>query len=55
MAAYVTSDIVGELTFDRNWNMLLSEANRCILHTLSGGVACIKIVARIPGSYNANR
>ena len=44
MAAYVTSDIMGDLTFNRNWNMLLSEENRWILRTLSGGVACINMV-----------
>ena len=44
ICGYLTSDIMGDLTFNRNWNMLLSGENRWILKTLPGGVALINMV-----------
>jgi hypothetical protein len=44
LVAYVTSDIMGDLTFSRNWNMLKSEENRYILDLLPQGVRGINMV-----------
>lgn len=44
VVGYVTSDIMGDLTFSRNWDMLKSTANRYILELLPRGVLGINMV-----------
>ncbi len=42
--AYVTSDIMGEITFDRSWNTIERDENRHILRIISQGVAGLNLV-----------
>ncbi len=42
--AYVTSDIMGEITFDRSWNPIERDENRHILRIISQGVAGLNLV-----------
>jgi hypothetical protein len=44
LTAYVTSDIMGDVTFSRNWGMLKSEENRFLMELLPKGVLGINIV-----------
>ena len=43
--SYVMSDIMGDNTFSRNWNMMESEDNRAILDVLAKGVAGLHMVS----------
>ena len=47
VTSYLMSDIMGDLTFSRNWNMLDSESSRWILSTVHKGVACINMVKSV--------
>lgn len=42
--SYVLSDIMGDSTFSRNWNMMESKDNRGILQVLAKGVAGLHMV-----------
>ena len=42
--SYVLSDIMGDNTFSRNWNMMESKDNRGILQVLAKGVAGLHMV-----------
>ena len=41
---YLMTDIMGDITFHRNWKMMESVSNRGILETLSKGVAGLNMV-----------
>ena len=43
-SGYLMSDIMGDITFHRNWNMMKSSENRELLGTLSKGVAGLNMV-----------
>ena len=43
--AYVTSDVMGETSFSRSWDLVRSDTNRQILTTVSRGVASLNIVS----------
>ena len=47
VTSHLMSDIMGDLTFSRNWNMIDSESNRWILSTVHKGVACINMVKSV--------
>lgn len=49
LVAYVTSDIMSDATFSRNWNMLNSKENRYIVELLATGVLGVNMV-RLPSS-----
>jgi len=44
-AAYVTSDIMGKITFNCNWNMMENKANRHMIAIISQGVAGLNLVS----------
>lgn len=44
LLSYVTSDIMGETVFSRNWNVLQSDEHRDILEFLPEGVAGVNLV-----------
>lgn len=46
--AYVASDIMGDMTFNRNWNVMESEEHRGVLEILAEGVAGLNLVGRVP-------
>lgn len=41
---WLVNDIMGDITFHRNWNMLTSEENRDVLKVLNGGVGGLNMV-----------
>ena len=41
---YLMTDIMGDITFHRNWKMMESSKNRELLKTLSAGVAGLNMV-----------
>lgn len=43
--SYLMSDIMGDVTFSKNWNMQLSEKNRHIIDILSFGACLINTVS----------
>lgn len=44
LVAYCTSDIMGDTTFSRNWNMLDSQENRDIFYLLPRGIGGLSLV-----------
>jgi len=44
--AYCTSDIMGDTTFSRSWNMLHSEENRDMYYVLPRGIGGLSLVSR---------
>ena len=44
MVSYLVFDIMGDLTFSKNWNLLLNEENRPLAEEVPMGVAGIHIV-----------
>ena len=46
-SAFVTSDIMGNIAFSRNWNMMESVKNRYILPVISQGVAGLNLASEI--------
>ncbi len=48
--AFVTSDIMGKITFNRNWNMMKKKENRHMITIISQGVAGLNLV-RLKQSY----
>jgi cytochrome P450 len=45
---YVTSDTMGDVTFNRNWNVLQSSENRGILEILPQGVSGLNLSGHMP-------
>ena len=45
LTSYVTSDIMGDMSFSRNWNVLESDENRDIVEFLPQGVAGVNLVS----------
>ena len=43
--AYLTSDIMGEITFSHDWNTIQNPKNRPILSIISQGVAGLNLVS----------
>ena len=41
---YLMSDIIGDIVFNRNWNMMANEENRPIIDTLAQGVSGLNMV-----------
>ena len=48
--AYLINDIIGEIIFNRKWNMMEDEKYRDILELLPIGILGINIVRRTPAS-----
>ena len=44
--AYLTSDIMGEITFSQDWNTIQNPKNRPILTVISQGVAGLNLVSK---------
>ncbi|KAF2645497.1 cytochrome P450 [Massarina eburnea CBS 473.64] len=48
LVAYCFSDIMGETTFSKSWDLQKSEENRSIYHILPQGIAGLSLVGHIP-------
>jgi cytochrome P450 len=46
---YLVNDIMGDITFHNNWNMLTSEENREVIQTLNQGVGGLIMMGHMPG------
>ncbi|TVY17733.1 Cytochrome P450 monooxygenase apf7 [Lachnellula arida] len=54
LISYAMSDIMGEIVFSKNWNVLQSPENRDILEFLPHGVAGVNITGYMPGLLKFN-
>jgi hypothetical protein len=45
---WLVNDIMGDITFHRNWNMLTSDENRDVLQILNQGVGGLNMVSGGP-------
>jgi cytochrome P450 len=45
---WLVNDIMGDITFHRNWSMLTNEENRDVLEVLSRGVGGLNMVCTLP-------
>ena len=48
---YVTTDIVGDLCFTRNWNLMGSNQNRDLLQAFEDGSRALSFVSSVHGSF----
>ena len=46
---YLVNDIMGDITFHRNWNMLGSDENRELIKVLNQGVGGLNMMGHMPG------
>jgi len=54
LVSYAMSDIMGEMVFSKNWNVLQSPKNRDMLEFLPWGVAGVNITGYMPGLLKFN-
>ncbi|KAF1975728.1 cytochrome P450-like protein [Bimuria novae-zelandiae CBS 107.79] len=46
---WLVNDIMGDITFHQNWNMLTSDENRDVLEVLNQGVGGLNMMGHMPG------
>ena len=54
LTGYLMTDIKGDITFHRSWNMLQSTKNRALLKTLSEGVEGLNMMGHMQGLLDWN-